>query len=147
MGYRETVLERDNFHCRECGELCQREDADVHHLIPRSLGGSDDPSNLVTLCDGCHAAFHPNLQAKLSRRLLERWGLRLVRWLDQTGKVAEAAGNLGPALRLFGLERFRDGQLPVVLAALAGRSVLSCRITSSVRRNLSRALDRIAARA
>lgn len=110
---------------------CRREDADVHHLIPRSLGGSDDPGNLVTLCDGCHAAFHPNLQAKLSRRFLERWGVRLARWLDRTGRLAEETGNLGPALRLFGLERFRDGQLPVVLAALAGRSVLMISPTGS----------------
>lgn len=131
MTYRDIVLERDGYRCRQCGTACRREDADVHHLIPRSLGGSDDPSNLVTLCDGCHAAFHPNLQAKLSRRFIERWGLRLARWLDRTGKVAEAAGNLGPALRLFGLERFRDGQLPVVMAALAGRSVLMISPTGS----------------
>ena len=39
-------------------------------------------------------------------------------------EIAKAATNLTPALRLFGLERFREGQLPVVLAALAGRSVL-----------------------
>lgn len=131
MNYRDIVLERDGYRCRECGAACRREDADVHHLVARSLGGSDDPSNLVTLCDGCHAAFHPNLQAKLSRRFIERWGLRLARWLDRTGKVAEAAGNLGPALRLFGLERFRDGQLPVVMAALAGRSVLMISPTGS----------------
>lgn len=131
MSYRDIVLSRDGYQCRECGVSCRREDADVHHLIPRSLGGSDDPSNLVTLCDGCHAAFHPNLQAKLSRRFIERWALRLVRWLDETGRVAEAAGNLGPALRLFGLERFRDGQLAVVMAALAGRSVLMISPTGS----------------
>lgn len=57
--------------------------------------------------------------------------MRLARWLDRTGNVAEAAGNLGPALRLFGLEKFRDGQLPVVLAALAGRSVLMISPTGS----------------
>lgn len=131
MSYRDIVLSRDGCRCRECGISCRREDADVHHLIPRSLGGSDDPSNLVTLCDGCHAAFHPNLQAKLSRRFIERWALRLVRWLDATGRIAEAAGNLGPALRLFGLERFRDGQLAVVMAALAGRSVLMISPTGS----------------
>lgn len=129
--YRELVLRRDGFRCRQCGVRCQRQDADVHHLIPRSLGGSDDPSNLITLCDGCHAAHHPNLQVRLSRRLIERWSLRLVRWLDRNGDIAKAATNLTPALRLFGLERFREGQLPVVLAALAGRSVLLVSPTGS----------------
>lgn len=131
MNYREIVLQRDGYCCRQCGVACRREDADVHHLMPRSLGGTDDPTNLVTLCDGCHAAFHPNLQVKLSRRVLETWALRLVRWLDRTGRVAEQVGNLAPALRLFGLERFREGQLPVVLAALAGRSVLMVSPTGS----------------
>lgn len=129
--YRELVLKRDGFRCRQCGLRCQRQDADVHHLIPRSLGGSDDPSNLITLCDGCHATHHPNLQVRLSRRLIERWSLRLVRWLDRNGEIAKAATNLTPALRLFGLERFREGQLPVVLAALAGRSVLLVSPTGS----------------
>jgi ATP-dependent DNA helicase RecQ len=95
------------------------------------MGGSDDPGNLITLCDGCHATHHPNLQIKLSRRLIERWSLRLVRWLDRNGEIAKAATNLSPALRLFGLERFREGQLPVVLAALAGRSVLLVSPTGS----------------
>jgi ATP-dependent DNA helicase RecQ len=95
------------------------------------MGGSDDPANLITLCDGCHATHHPNLQIKLSRRLIERWSLRLVRWLDRNGEIAKAATNLSPALRLFGLERFREGQLPVVLAALAGRSVLLVSPTGS----------------
>lgn len=129
--YRELVLKRDGFRCRQCGVRCERLDADVHHLIPRSLGGSDDPSNLVTLCDGCHAAHHPNLQVRLSRRLIERWSLRLARWLDRNGEIAKATANLTPALRLFGLERFREGQLPVVLAALAGRSVLLVSPTGS----------------
>jgi ATP-dependent DNA helicase RecQ len=129
--YRELVLRRDGFRCRQCGVHCHRQDADVHHLIPRSMGGSDDLGNLITLCDGCHAAHHPNLQVKLSRRLIERWSLTLVRWLDRNGEIAKPATNLAPALRLFGLERFREGQLPVVLAALAGRSVLLVSPTGS----------------
>ena len=83
------------------------------------------------MCDGCHAAHHPNLQVKLSRRLIEKWSLRLVRWLDRNGEIARAATNLSPALRLFGLERFREGQLPVVLAALTGQSVLLVSPTGS----------------
>lgn len=29
-----------------------------HHIIHRSLGGSDDVENLVKLCRGCHDAVH-----------------------------------------------------------------------------------------
>jgi len=121
---REGILRRDKFKCVECEKPCGRGDADIHHLLPRSAGGSDEPSNLVTLCDGCHGAHHPKLAAGLARRAIERWAVRLARWLDRQGEVPEESQNFGPALRLFGLDRFRDGQLAVVQAALAGRSVL-----------------------
>lgn len=121
---RESVLRRDNFKCVECGMQCNRAEADVHHLLPRSAGGSNEPSNLVTLCDGCHAAHHPKLAAGLARSAIERWAVRLARWLDREGAVPEQSQNFGAALRLFGLDRFRDGQLPVVQAALTGRSLL-----------------------
>ncbi len=84
----------------------------------------DEPSNLVTLCDGCHAAHHPKLAGRLARRVMEKWAVRLALWLDRHGAISEASRNFGAALRLFGLERFRDGQLPVVEAALCGQSVL-----------------------
>jgi ATP-dependent DNA helicase RecQ len=95
------------------------------------MGGGDEMSNLVTLCDGCHARHHPTLAGGLARRLLERWAVWLARWLDREGTVSAAAGDLGPALRLFGLERFRQGQLPIVLAALSGKSVLVVSPTGS----------------
>jgi len=79
---------------------------------------------LITLCDGCHAAHHPKLAAGLARRAIERWAVRLARWLDRRSEVSEESQSFGPALRLFGLDRFRDGQLAVVQAALAGRSIL-----------------------
>src|SRR6516164_5279936 len=121
---RETVLRRDNYKCRECGKPCRSAEADVHHLLPRSAGGTDEPSNLVTLCDGCHAAHHPKLAGRLARRVMEKWAVRLVQWLDRRRAISDASRNYGAALRLFGLERFRDGQLPVVEAALCGQSVL-----------------------
>jgi ATP-dependent DNA helicase RecQ len=121
---RDGVLLRDNHRCVECGVQCGRTDADVHHLLPRSAGGTDEPSNLVTLCDGCHAAHHPKLAGRLARRVMERWAVRLALWLDRHGVISEASRNFGAVLRLFGLERFRDGQLPVVEAALSGQSVL-----------------------
>jgi ATP-dependent DNA helicase RecQ len=117
-------MERDNSACRECGILCKSAEADVHHLLPRSKGGSDSPNNLITLCDGCHAAHHPNLSTTLARSMIEKWAVRLAKWLDHDGYVQEETGNFGPSLRLFGLDRFRNGQLPVIQAALAGHSVL-----------------------
>ena len=29
-----------------------------HHLVPRSRGGSDDETNLITLCGACHSRIH-----------------------------------------------------------------------------------------
>ena len=121
---RETVLRRDNYKCLECGTSCRAAEADVHHLLPRSAKGTDEPSNLVTLCDGCHAAHHPKLAGRLGRRVIEKWAVRLALWLDRRDAISEASRGFGAALRLFGLERFRDGQLPVVEAALCGQSVL-----------------------
>ena len=34
------------------------DDLDHHHLVPRHLGGSDDETNLVTLCHVCHGKMH-----------------------------------------------------------------------------------------
>jgi 5-methylcytosine-specific restriction endonuclease McrA len=51
---REVVLHRDGHRCRRCGSPATPFDPlHVHHLVPRSEGGSDDVSNLVTLCALC----------------------------------------------------------------------------------------------
>jgi ATP-dependent DNA helicase RecQ len=114
-----------------CSIELRSRDADVHHLLPRAMGGSDALSNLVTLCDGCHAAHHPTLAGGLARRAIEKWAIRLARWLDREGVVVERTESFGPALRLFGVERFREGQLPIVLAALSGKSILVVSPTGS----------------
>src|ERR1700722_13500490 len=31
---------------------------DMHHIWEVSVGGSDDPSNLIALCPACHALYH-----------------------------------------------------------------------------------------
>lgn len=121
---RADIIARDKFKCLECGISVRSAEADVHHLLPRSIGGSDEPSNLITLCDGCHAARHPKLAGELARRAVERWAVRLALWLDRREILAPESRDFGPGLRLFGLDRFRDGQLPVVQAALTGQSIL-----------------------
>ena len=52
---RYEVLKRDNHTCRYCGASAPDAVLTVDHVIPASLGGSDDPSNLVAACNDCNA--------------------------------------------------------------------------------------------
>jgi len=48
---------QDTMHCNACG--CANKALHVHHIVPLSEGGTNDPRNLVTLCHDCHLAQHP----------------------------------------------------------------------------------------
>ena len=52
---RKMVYRRDGFQCAMCSDT---RGLQIHHVIHRSLGGSDFPDNLVTLCWKCHAVAH-----------------------------------------------------------------------------------------
>jgi len=56
-----AILKRDRFRCQVPGCNCRR-NLHIHHIIPRSHGGSDDPSNLIVLCEKCHLRLLHNLQ-------------------------------------------------------------------------------------
>ena len=56
---REAVLVRDNYTCQCCGKKHAR--LEVHHIIFRSMGGTDDERNLITLCEKCHKLIHDGL--------------------------------------------------------------------------------------
>lgn len=58
--WKKAVHIRYNFTCQHCGE---KEDPmnrsfEVHHIIPRAEGGTNDPSNTILLCKECHRAVH-----------------------------------------------------------------------------------------
>lgn len=44
--------------CIECGT---REDLNIHHIIPRSMGGTDSLGNFELLCSKCHRMAHKAL--------------------------------------------------------------------------------------
>jgi 5-methylcytosine-specific restriction endonuclease McrA len=56
---RASVLNRDAHVCQGCGAT---ERLDVHHVIPLYRGGTNDPSNLISLCRECHAKIHTWLE-------------------------------------------------------------------------------------
>jgi len=49
---RNIIVARDNETCQQC--KAQNVAFDVHHIVSRQRGGSNDPSNLITLCRPCH---------------------------------------------------------------------------------------------
>lgn len=49
---RSLVFERDSYRCVYCGST---EKLSIDHIYPWSLGGSDLPSNLQTLCKSCNS--------------------------------------------------------------------------------------------
>jgi len=51
------IRNRDNFTCQRCGKYGPNDGGElhVHHIKPRGRGGSNDPSNLITLCSDCHS--------------------------------------------------------------------------------------------
>ena len=52
------VLNRDNYTCQYCKGKHKDSKLEVHHIIFRSNGGSDEQENLITLCHTCHKALH-----------------------------------------------------------------------------------------
>jgi len=64
---RQIVLLRDKYECQckcteKTGFKCASEnrDLDIHHIIPRSLGGTNHIDNLITLCERCHQNLYHN---------------------------------------------------------------------------------------
>ena len=64
------VLNRDNYTCQYCKGKHKDSKLEVHHIVFRSQGGSDEESNLITLCHTCHKKLHSGkINLKLSGKV------------------------------------------------------------------------------
>lgn len=52
------VLNRDKHTCQNCKGKSKDKRLEVHHIIFRSNGGSDEQENLIALCKTCHESLH-----------------------------------------------------------------------------------------
>ena len=52
------VLDRDNHTCQHCKGKSKDSKLEVHHIVFRRNGGSDEASNLITLCKTHHDDLH-----------------------------------------------------------------------------------------
>jgi 5-methylcytosine-specific restriction endonuclease McrA len=68
---------RDGGCCVYCGATAEESGSHLHldHVVPRSLGGEDSPSNLVTACRGCNCARKAMSLAQWSRYVAALRGL------------------------------------------------------------------------
>jgi 5-methylcytosine-specific restriction endonuclease McrA len=63
------VLHRDNYTCQSGQKRKHSSNLHVHHIVFRSQGGSDAPSNLIVLCEECHTDLHAGKFAIPSRKM------------------------------------------------------------------------------
>lgn len=52
---RKAVYKRDGYRCALCDST---RGLQIHHVMKRSQGGTNDPMNLITLCMYCHGVVH-----------------------------------------------------------------------------------------
>lgn len=94
---RSAILHRDNYTCQCCGKKNTR--LEVHHIKFRSIGGTDDEENLITLCKDCHKGVHAgtvvlNKKPKKGRGLKHATHMSIIRsWLLK--KYPEAIETFG----------------------------------------------------
>jgi hypothetical protein len=139
---RRAILTRDQGRCRVPG--CTHGGfVDVHHIVPRSEGGRNEPENLLTICGGHHRATHRgelgierDPDGKLCFRHADGSAYGAVgsggtpELMDRYAKVFSALRQLG----------FREREVRAVLAALQSDAELR---TASLERLLREALRRI----
>lgn len=80
---REYVLWRDGHECQYCHGKSKDPVLNVHHLESRKTGG-DTPSNLITLCETCHKAYHRGefeLKIKRGKPLRDAAFMGIMRWI------------------------------------------------------------------
>lgn len=92
---RRERLARDDHQCSNCGSS---DDLQVHHIVPKSVGGVDEVSNLRTLCAGCHSKTHHDqvgfINANHTHSQAEE-----TRWLPSIQTMQHLVSNVNHPLR------------------------------------------------
>lgn len=93
---REYVLHRDSHTCQACNGKSKDKILNVHHIVPRSQGGTDRPDNLITLCESCHKKYHAGrlkIDLKPAKNFKPETLMSTIRW-----KLVNTLRELGYAV-------------------------------------------------
>jgi ATP-dependent DNA helicase RecQ len=136
---RKFVNERDGGLCQHPRCELSRKSGDrmnLHHVRPEQFGGTEDPKNLITLCDIHHKAMHVEFSAFYpdSQGVLFKMN-QILRRFHSRARGAFGIDD-GYDLKMYlelltGRKTFREGQIEVVRAAIQKRDVLFVTPTGS----------------
>lgn len=91
---RYEVLRRDNYTCRYCGASAPSVQLEVDHVVPQSLGGIDEPSNLVTSCEPCNAGKSSSSPDDAVVKDVAQDALRWSKAMEEAAKAQDAQNRL-----------------------------------------------------
>lgn len=84
---RYEILRRDSHTCRYCGASAPDVPLRVDHVTPVALGGTDEPSNLVTSCEPCNSG---KSSATVDSALVSDVSDDALRWAAAMTQAAES---------------------------------------------------------
>jgi 5-methylcytosine-specific restriction endonuclease McrA len=64
---RKYVYQRDNYRCQGCCETANETHLTIDHIIPLARGGTNDISNLQTLCLKCNQQKKDKIDSRFRR--------------------------------------------------------------------------------
>jgi hypothetical protein len=136
------VLNRDEYKCQHCNGRHKDSKLEVHHIIFRNQGGSDEADNLITLCHTCHKALHDgkinfNFEGKHKGNLRYATQMNSIRkqLLKNMPDAIETFGMVTKANRLsLGLEK--DHHLDACVIASEGKPFSVATDTVYVKRDI-----------
>jgi len=64
---RQYVFQRNNYQCQSCAKTHKETQLTIDHIIPLAKGGSNDISNLQTLCLECNRKKLHHLDPRFKR--------------------------------------------------------------------------------
>ena len=137
------VLHRDQYKCQQCGT--QKGKLHVHHLIYKSQGGTDEPGNLITLCEKDHKALHAgelnNISEKLTKKITKK-NKSKTKHATEMGILRSQLKKDWPSLiETFGYEtKFKREQLLQVSKSHANDAIAICYDGSSDLKSWTQAL-------
>lgn len=124
------VLNRDNYTCQFCKGKSKDSKLEVHHIIFRRNGGSDEEDNLICLCKTCHDKLHKG-KIKLKTNGIKKGKLKhatqmnsiRVQLLNMYNDAIETFGNITKENRQL-LNLPKEHYMDAVVIASGGNKVV-----------------------